>query len=70
MEMKHISTMTPCIGAGKVNAGESWKVRAYYNYTDHPGMVSSTGKPAKVMGITIMWVALPLDQPADIADQS
>ena len=60
---KTISLELPsrCVGPNlpELKTGQSWKVRAFYDYAAHPGMLKDNGKPSDVMGISIMWVAVP-----------
>ncbi|KAK3941596.1 hypothetical protein QBC46DRAFT_407063 [Diplogelasinospora grovesii] len=55
MDVVHISSMGACEG-GRVEVGDQWSVGAAYNFTAHPGMMEG-GKPAPVMGISLMYVA-------------
>jgi len=59
MATQHLSSMSKC-NAGTVNPGDNWIIKSYYDYTVHPGMKKENGKPANVMGISILWVAVPL----------
>jgi len=64
MEMEHISKMSTCDTLSPMKVGDKWKLRTYYDYTKHPGMLKTTGKPADVMGISLMYVAVPVKKVA------
>jgi hypothetical protein len=62
---KHISHMTSCYttdkhSLGKVAPGQSWNLKAWYDYHKAPGMPTDSGKPSDVMAISIMYVAVPM----------
>jgi hypothetical protein len=40
----------------RVTKGQSWTLRAYYDYNAHPGMKNNRGGMSTVMGISIMYV--------------
>jgi len=62
---KHISSMTECY-AGRdpmpvktVQKGQSWYVQAHYDYSTHTGNKDSRGRQQEVMGIALMFIAIP-----------
>jgi hypothetical protein len=60
---EHISDMTACVngkmGVSKLVKGQTWKLRAEYDYAKNKGSVHENGKQSNVMGIAIMWVKVP-----------
>jgi hypothetical protein len=44
------------LGVNKLVKGQSWVLKAYYDYTQHAGMKSNSGGMSTVMGISIMYV--------------
>jgi Stress up-regulated Nod 19 len=57
---EHISDMTSCVnekmGITKLVKGQTWKLKAEYDYVKNKGNVHENGKQSNVMGIAIMWV--------------
>jgi hypothetical protein len=43
------------LAVNKVTKGQSWVLRAYYDYNAHPGMKNNWGGMSTVMGISIMY---------------
>jgi hypothetical protein len=43
------------LGVRQLKKGQSWTLRAYYDYSVHPGMKNNRGGQATVMGISIMY---------------
>jgi hypothetical protein len=70
MNSQHIIAMSICadnkagvkdipispLGLQKLVKGQSWALRAYYDYVQHPGMKNNVGGMSTVMGISIMYV--------------
>lgn len=56
MDMSHISHMSDCLRAGRIEEGEAWSLKAQYDLETHEPMLDGDGKPEGVMGIAIMLV--------------
>jgi len=62
---KHISGMKRCgndpdTPLAPLKVGDVIGLKAHYDYTVHKGMNKDNGKPSDVMGIGIIWVAVPV----------
>ena len=53
----HISSMTSCENAGKVQKGDEWTVTAHYDTKVHAPMVNMDGSLEPIMGIALVYVA-------------
>jgi len=64
--IEHISSMSACIddkmGVKNLVKGQTWKLRAEYDYNHNKGNLHENGKQENVMGIAIMFVKLPKKQ--------
>lgn len=56
MDMSHISYMSTCYDAGRIQEGEQWTVKAKYDLNAHEPMLDGDGEPDDVMGIAVMYV--------------
>jgi len=64
---KHISSIELCGNTEqepdkfpKLQRGQKWVIKGYYDYNTHPGMLNDSGKQSDVMAISIMYVAVPM----------
>jgi hypothetical protein len=59
---EHLSRMTACVddkmAVKKLARGQTWKLRAEYDYDKNKGVLHENGKQGNVMGIAIMYVGL------------
>jgi hypothetical protein len=56
MDMSHISYMSACYDAGRIQKGEEWTLKAQYDLDAHEPMLDGDGKPEDVMGIAVLYV--------------
>jgi hypothetical protein len=60
---KHISSMSTCyydnVGVRKLSKTQSWTLQANYDYDKYTGNREADGDQANIMGIAIMYVAVP-----------
>jgi hypothetical protein len=56
-DIPHVSSISSCFKAGRVEVGDKWHVKANYNLTRYPPM-NMGGHLEPVMGISMMYVAL------------
>jgi hypothetical protein len=63
---EHISIMTACVNEKMaikhMIKGQTWKLRAEYDYDKNKGVLHHSGKQDNVMGIAVMFVRVK-DQP-------
>lgn len=57
MGMMHISSMSSCENAGRVEEGDQWTVTAHYDTTLHAPMLNHDGTLEPIMGIALVYVA-------------
>ena len=55
--LAHVSSMQPCEGLGRIEAGDVWSVVATYNLTARPAMVDHHGETVPIMGIVGLYFA-------------
>ena len=53
----HISRMSTCQNAGRVEVGDEWTVKAHYDTKLHAPMVNMDGSLEPIMGIALLYVA-------------
>jgi hypothetical protein len=56
MDMSHISYMSGCYDVGRIQEGEEWSLKAYYDIAAHKPMLGGDGKPEGVMGIAVLYI--------------
>jgi hypothetical protein len=59
--MKHISTASSCLNIGSFKKGDHFVVTGYYDFQKHQNMRNDEGNPKKLMTISLMWAAVPMD---------
>ena len=52
----HISSMSTCQNAGRVELGDEWTVKAHYDTKLHAPMVNMDGSLEPIMGIALLYV--------------
>jgi hypothetical protein len=57
--MEHISEMSTCNDLGQIKKGDQVWITANYDFGKHMGMKTASGKMDEVMGIAIMYAAVP-----------
>jgi hypothetical protein len=57
MSSMHITHMTSCENAARVEKGDQWSVAAHYNTALHEPMVVADGSLEPIMGIALVYVA-------------
>jgi hypothetical protein len=57
MSSTHISRMSTCENAGKIEKGDQWTVTAHYNTAMHEPMTNGDGSLEPIMGIALVYVA-------------
>jgi hypothetical protein len=59
--MAHIGKMTTCVNMGEMKKGDTIHIDANYDFTAHPGMKNTAGGLSDIMGISVLYTAIPME---------
>ena len=66
-DLLHISNMSSCSDVGRMKEGQTWSVRAEYNFSKHTGMIQADGTKEAIVGTAILYVSQKNEEDAVVS---